>query len=148
LGLNLNFRQSALAVLLSFTLAAMILGSLAPLVAFLAWNLPTAGSAPGSLRVAHGVVLLMTVVTVAFAGGVSNLRLFQLLQSASASRAVARRILLAWLSTNLLLGTQLTWIARPFFGDPRLPVQWLRTDAFAGNFFEATATAARRVFTP
>ncbi|MEN9676662.1 MAG: hypothetical protein RIS76_2558 [Verrucomicrobiota bacterium] len=148
LGLNLNFRQSALAVLLSFTLAAMILGSLAPLVAFLAWNLPTVGSAPGSLRVAHGVVLLMTVLTVAFAGGVSNLRLFQLLQSASANRAVARRILLAWLSTNLLLGTQLTWIARPFFGDPRLPVQWLRTDAFAGNFFEATATAARRVFTP
>lgn len=146
LGLNLGFRQAALAVLLSFTLAAVILGSLAPILAFVVWNLPPMAGDAGRHRAAHGVLLLTTVATVAFAGVVSNVRLLRMLQSLTANPSVARRILVAWLATNLLLGTQLSWIARPFFGHPNLPVQFLRADAFNGNFFEATLFAARRVF--
>lgn len=95
LGLNLGFRQSALAVLLSFTLAAVILGSLAPVIAFVVWNLPPMAAEFGRNRAAHGVLLLTTVATVAFAGVVANVRLLRLLQSLAESRAVARRILLA-----------------------------------------------------
>src|SRR5712691_9645257 len=38
LGVNVGFRQSVLAILMSFTIAAAILGSFSPLVAFLIWN--------------------------------------------------------------------------------------------------------------
>jgi hypothetical protein len=49
---------------------------------------------------------------------------------------IARRVLLAWLAVNLFLGSQLTWIARPFIGAPQLPVVFLRDTAFQGNFYE------------
>ena len=40
LGLNISFRQSFLAILMSFTIASAILGSFSPLTAFLVWNSP------------------------------------------------------------------------------------------------------------
>src|SRR5204862_4124174 len=40
LGLNLGFRQSFLAILMSFTIASAILASFSPLVAFMLWNVP------------------------------------------------------------------------------------------------------------
>ena len=43
LGTGLGFRQSLLALLSSFALAALILGSLAPVTFFLAWNAPSPG---------------------------------------------------------------------------------------------------------
>jgi hypothetical protein len=148
LGLHLGFRQTSLTILSSFALAAIILGSLSPALGFLVWNLPPMDAVSGRSRSAHALLLLATVGAVAFAGVAANLRLLRLLSLSSGSRAFAARILLAWLAANLLLGTQLTWIARPFFGTPRLPVQWLRPDAFSGNFCEATAASIRRVVTP
>src|SRR5690242_13817713 len=40
LGLNIPFRQSFLSILMSFTIAGAILGSFAPIVAFVIWNAP------------------------------------------------------------------------------------------------------------
>ncbi|MBL9173095.1 MAG: hypothetical protein JNL10_06140 [Verrucomicrobiales bacterium] len=147
LGLNLGFRQTTLAILASLAMAAILLGSLSPLLGFLVWNLP-AMEGGTSRGFAHALLLLSTVAAIAAAGLAANLRLFRFLVFASGSRSVAVRILFAWLTVNLLLGTQLTWIARPFFGSPHLPVQWLRADAFSGNFLEATAYSVRRVLNP
>jgi hypothetical protein len=79
---------------------------------------------------------LVCTVVIAFAGIVGNVRLFQLLAQLGNSKAIATRVLLAWLSVNLFLGSQLTWIARPFIGSPHLEVVFLRATAFQGNFFE------------
>jgi len=38
LGLNISFRQSFLSILMSFTIAGAILGSFAPIMAFIIWN--------------------------------------------------------------------------------------------------------------
>ncbi len=54
----------------------------------------------------------------------------------SGNPAIARRVLMAWLAVNLFLGSQLCWILRPFIGSPSLPVEFLRTEAFRGNFYE------------
>src|SRR6266404_9602472 len=40
LGLNISFRQTCLAILMSFTIASAILGSFSPLAAFVIWNSP------------------------------------------------------------------------------------------------------------
>jgi hypothetical protein len=145
LGLNLTLRQASIAILLSFTLAATILAAFAPLVFFLVWNVPPLTSP--EVRDAYAVIQLSQVGLIAFAGIVANVRLLQLLRELAGSRAVATRILVAWLAGNLLLGTQLTWIARPFFGSPNLPVQFFRQDALKGNFFESVLYNARRLFT-
>jgi len=146
LGLNIPFRQSLLAILMSFTIAAAILGSFSPLLFFLVWNTPPLAQRADLSGAAHSSILLTQVVMIAFAGIVANLRLGQLLRRLSGSASIARKILFGWLAGNLLLGTQLSWIFRPFVGSPGLPVQFLRDDAFRGSFFDAVFHAARHLF--
>jgi hypothetical protein len=148
LGLNLPARQSFLAILVSFTLAAVILGAFSPLLAFLIWNLPPLTSEAGSNLAAHSIILLMETAMIALAGVAANVRLIQLLRVLSGHASVARRILWAWLAGNLVLGSQLAWIARPFVGSPGLPVEFIRSDALQGSFFEALFRAARHLIVP
>src|SRR6266545_5437839 len=116
LGLNLTMRQSFAAVLMSFGIAAAILGAASPLMAFLVWNLPPLQLGVRLTGAVHAEMLLTLVVVIAFAGITANLRLLQLLRQLSGQTATAQRILFAWLAVNLLLGSQLSWILRPFIG--------------------------------
>jgi hypothetical protein len=136
LGANISFRQSFLAILMSFTIASAILGSFSPLVAFLVWNAPPMEASVRASGTTYNAILLTHVGVIAFAGIVANLRLVQLLRQLSGSTLAARRVLLAWLAGNLFLGSQLSWIMRPFIGAPGLPVAFLRATAFKGNFYE------------
>ena len=146
LGLNLTFRQAALAVLLSFALAAAILGSVTPLLAFFVWNLPPMNEAQPEHNPAYYGLLLTVVGAIAFAGIAANLRLLQLLTALAGNATIARRLLVGWLAANLLLDARLAWIGRPYFGHPNLPVEFLRADAWSGNFFEAVVFSARALF--
>lgn len=137
LGLNISFRQSFLAVLVSFTLVSAILGAFSPLLLFLVGNAPPM-TPDVKATAAYGFIKVTHVAVIAFAGVAGNVRLFQLLTRLGGSKTVARRVLFAWLTVNLFLGSQLTWIARPFIGSPQLPVQFLRDTAFQGNFYEDT----------
>jgi hypothetical protein len=137
LGLNVPFRQSFLAILSSFSIAAAILGSFSPLAAFLVWNAPPLSADVASSGSAYDIIQLAHVAVIAFAGIAANLRLAQFLRALSGEVKVARRVLLAWLAGNLFLGSQLSWILRPFIGSPVLPVEFLRATAFKGNFYES-----------
>ena len=135
LGLNLTLRQSLSAVLMSFAIASAVLGAFSPLMAFVVWNAPPLTPDVKS-TFTYVFIKLTHVVVIAFAGIIGNARLFQLLTQLGGSRAVARRVLLAWLAANLFFGSQLAWICRPFIGSPNLPVTFLREGAFQSNFFE------------
>lgn len=135
LGLNISFRQSLLAVLMSFAITSAILGAFSPLMAFAVWNAP-AMTPDVKSTLPYGFIKLAHVVVIAFAGIAGNVRLFQLLAQLGRNRAVAGRVLIAWLAVNLFLGSQLVWIARPLIGAPQLPVVFLRDTAFQGNFYE------------
>lgn len=137
LGLNITFRQSFLAVLASFTITGAILGSFSPLVAFLVWNAPPMSPELWRGGPTYALIQLTHVAVIAFAGITSNVRLYQLLVHLGGRAAVAQRVLFAWLAVNLFLGSQLSWILRPFIGSPFLPVEFLRPNAFHGNFYEA-----------
>ncbi len=141
LGLNLGFRQALMLVLMSFTIAAAILGSFAPIVFFIVWNTPSLAGQTQVPLAAYNFVQLTQVVIIAFAGVAANVRLFRLLRSLSDSSRVARKILFAWLVGNLFLGSQLCWILRPFIGSPVLPVEFIRPNAFQGNFYETVFRA-------
>lgn len=144
LGLDLRFRQSFQAILMSFAIAAVILGSFSPLVFFVLWNTPSITAAGGGG--AYSLLVLSQTGVIAFAGVAANLRLFQLLARLSGSARVARRILFSWLAGNLFLGGQLAWILRPFVGSPGLPVEFLRPNAFQGNFYETVFEMLRQLW--
>lgn len=135
LGLNIPFRQSFLTILMSFAIASAILGSFSPLIAFLIWNSPSIETV-GRTGATYSLIMLTHVAVIAFAGIVANVRLRNLLRELGGGR-VANRVLFAWLVGNLFLGSQLSWIFRPFIGAPGLPLQFLRDHPLAGNFYEA-----------
>lgn len=141
LGARLTFRESFTAVLMSFTVASVILASFSPLMLFLIWSSPSV-SDPNSTISHHGI-LLFNVVSIAFAGVVSNLHLYKLVLHLTGSKKDSKRIIFSWLAVNLLLGSQLSWIMRPFIGGPKGAVEFLRENAFAGNFFEAVFHTAK-----
>ncbi len=145
LGVNLSLRQSLLAVLMSFTIASAILGAAAPLLAFVIWNAPPLAHAARA-GATHAFILLTIVAVIAFAGIAANLRLLRLLRHLSGSAAAARRVLCAWLAGNLFLGSQLSWVLRPFIGSPGLPLEFLRADPFKGSFYEAVFHSLTRLF--
>ena len=145
MGAGIGFRQSARAVTTSFALLSLILASLSPVTLFLWFNTPplTAGGAVLS----HNFTLLSHVFVIAFAGVTSNVRLLWLLDDMTGNRAIARRILAAWLAGNMFLGCQVSWIMRPFIGSPGLTVEFFRTDALQGTFYESTYTAFTNLLT-
>jgi hypothetical protein len=145
LGLHLRFRQSFLAILASFALASAILGAFSPLAAFVIWNAPPLAEGANN-SITHAGILLLLVVVVAFAGIAANFRLLQLLRALAPDSASAWRVLLAWLAGNLFLGSQLSWVLRPFIGNPSMPVEFLRSEAFRGNFYETVFRSTIHLF--
>jgi hypothetical protein len=134
LGTGLGFRQSMLALLTAFALAAVILGSLAPVTFLLAWNAPPPG-APGASQ-AHAAYLVAHTVLIGIAGITANIHLHRILAAKAPTRAAATATLLAWLGGNGFLGAQFSWLLRPFFGTPSLEVQFLRPHPMEGDFYQ------------
>jgi len=142
-GSGFSFKQTALAILMSFAIAAIILGSFAPITLFVWFNAPPLESTNAILG--HSLMLLTHVFAIAVAGMIANRRLLGLLRKVSGSSATARAVLFCWLAGNLFLGAQLAWNLRPFIGSPTLAVQFLRDDPLRGNFYEAVWRAARHL---
>lgn len=146
LGIQIGWKESLASVLLSFNLLSTILAAFSPLTLFLIWNLPGPDSGWNATQDAYATILVSQSLLIAFAGIVANLHLLRVLTSLAGSPVPARRLLVAWLAANLVMGTQLSWIARPFFGRPNQAVQFLRDDALRGNFFEAFFLSTSRLF--
>jgi hypothetical protein len=142
LGSGMSFRQTMQACLMSFALFALIVGSLAPIMIGMAIDRPADDTK--ELEGWYRIFLLSNTAVIAFAGIIANHKLLRLIEAFSGSAAAARRTLVAWLAGNLFVGAQLSYILRPFFGNPLLPVEFLRPHPFQGNFYEAvwTMTAA------
>src|ERR1039457_4328192 len=100
LGLDIPFRRSFAAVVMSFAVASAILGAFAPLIAFIVWNAPPMAVTPGAFF-AYNLLKLAHVGVIMLAGVTGSARLFQLLAHLGGGRAVAARVMLAWLAGNL-----------------------------------------------
>jgi hypothetical protein len=144
-GLNIKFRQSLLVILFSHTIAAIILGGFSPVLFFFVCNAPPVQTSSSASWAGHSIVLVVEVGLIAFAGILANVRLRQLLDRLSGSPPVSKRIMLGWLAANLFFGAQISWLFRPFVGSPGLPVEFLRSDAFHGNFYEAVFHALKNL---
>jgi hypothetical protein len=133
LGSGLTFRQTAWALLRSFAAFSAIAGSLAPIALFFTASLPVAGET-GSGQAYEGLLITHTAI-IAVAGIVANIQLWSWLAHIC-GRDLAQKVLTAWLAGNLLLGAQLSYTFRPFFGNPDFAVQMFRPNPLDGNFYE------------
>lgn len=134
LGSGMTFRQTLVCCLMSFATFALLVGSLSPIVCLWVLDAPDPLAAEG--RAWYRYFLLVNTGIIAVAGIIANVRLLRLIQEFTGERTIAARTLFAWLSGNLFVGAQLSFIFRPFFGNPRLPVQFLRPDPLDGNFYQ------------
>jgi hypothetical protein len=143
LGSGLSFRQTLTACLMCFAIFGLMVGSFSPIVIGMVLDSPPPGSAQG--EVWYRMLLLTHTAVIAAAGIVSNFKLLRLLQSFAGDAQTGRRTFVAWLAGNLFVGAQLSYVLRPFFGNPGLKVEFLRMHPFQGNFYEAVWYMARGV---
>ena len=148
LGLNLTYRQSFAVILMTFSIAAVLLAGFAPIALFVVWNTPPLHAGTRLVSPEYGFLQLCHVTFIAFAGVIGNVRLLALLQAWGGNRASARNVLLAWLAGNLFLGSQICWILRPFVWDPARPVEFVGREALCGSFYETLFEALRRLVFP
>ncbi len=141
LGSGLSFRQTLESFLQSFAVFAIIVASLSPIFGFLLWVGPGMGEPGGAAW--YRVLVLGHTCVIAFAGIQANLRLLNVLEHFAGSRSIARRVLTAWLAGNLFVGAQISYLFRPFFGNPDLEVQFLRPNWNQGSFYETIYTLAK-----
>ena len=139
LGSGLSFRQTWSAILHSFALFSLLVGSLSPIAAYFTMNADFQTKASQS----HAIMLLLHVGVIATAGIVANLRLFSALRLLLPHGQIARNVLLAWLLGNLFVGAQFSYLLRPFFGQPSLEIEFLRPDALVGNFYNTVWIMSR-----
>lgn len=142
MGAGIGFRQTLLTQLMSYTVAALILAAMAPITLFILFNTPPFESGN---PVGHHLFKLLNVAIIALAGIMANVRLYQFLLLKTASRALARKVLIAWMAGNLFVGAQLSWNLRPFIGAPELEIQFLRPNPFQGNFYETIYHTAHQL---
>jgi hypothetical protein len=142
MGAGFTFRQALLAQLMSFTIATLILGAMTPVALFILYNTPPLS---GGSHFGHSFFLLLNVAIIAAAGFAANIRLYGFLLRKTGNRALARKILIAWVAGNLFVGGQLSWNLRPFIGSPALEIQFLRSDPFDGNFYESVYRSSQRM---
>lgn len=147
----LGLRQSAVCILVGLATTSAILGALSPVSTFVALavrgpDLSVLGlpledpRADAANRAAQGL-LLYHVAVIAIAGVLGNVRLFALLKRLGGRRDIALRVLVAWLGVELLAGSELSWIFRPFLGRPHRVPELVSNEMFDGSFFEEVGAA-------
>ncbi len=134
LGGGLSVRQVRRCVLGALSITAVLLASLSPVVAFFATQAPSP-NAPAGLAT-YRVLLSSLVICVGCAGVIGYARLFRLLCALTPDRGAAWRVLVAWVLTTGLVGTQCSWLLSPFIQRPDLARTFWNPDAFSSNFFE------------
>jgi hypothetical protein len=123
LGLREDFGRAVQAVLASQACVALVLGCLSPLTAVFYLSSKD-----------YNLALLFngSMFAVASVSGLIVMRRYYrpLIQRESAHRTM----LLAWLFFYVFVGIQMSWVLRPFVGDPHLPVTFFRQEAW-GNAY-------------
>jgi len=144
LGLRESFRNCVLMVLQSYAVLSVLVGALAPVGLFFLFNAPPVEEARGT--VAYNAILLVHTLIIGVAGILANVRLARLLRHLAPSRGTATAVLFAWLLVHFFVGSQIAWLARPYIGNPWLPVEFLRPDTFDSSFFEAVWDNLQHLF--
>lgn len=144
LGIRISFLQTTLALLTSFSVFALIVGSLSPITLGMALDSP--GPESHQAGQTHRILILTHTGIIALAGITATVRLYRLLLPHAASPTAAVRGVTCLILGNLFAGAQVGFLLRPIFGHPGLEIEFLRPDMFQGNFYESVWWALKNTF--
>jgi hypothetical protein len=155
---RLTWAQTWTCMLVSFAVTAIVLLAMAPAGLAFALLVPPpdpglVGLAPADPRLASAhatgrALLLMHTAAVAFAGTIGVARLRDVLLGLGLDPSVARRVLTSWIAAQFCVGSQVSWLFRPFLGADEVTPSFLPEHALRGTFFEAIGQAAHSTFGP
>jgi hypothetical protein len=135
-GSGLSFKQVVAVTYGAMGVACWILAGLLPVTAFMTFAVASAEGTAAELRFTHNCLLLTHIALIACAGVAGNAALRQGLAGVVPPKCSCRRIYWSWILAFALVGTELSWILRPFVGSPFYAVEFMRPDALDRNFFE------------
>ncbi|MBE9065497.1 actin-binding WH2 domain-containing protein [Leptolyngbya cf. ectocarpi LEGE 11479] len=132
-GSKLNFRQYSAMLMTTVAVISVLLFSFAPVVLFFLISIQ-----------GYNFFLLLNVAVMGLTG-VIGVRLFyqgmrHVVGPDAAGSQLRNRLLLGWLGLYALVGSQLGWTLRPFFGAPNEPFQVFRPE-IEGNFYAQIFTS-------
>jgi len=135
-GLRKDFDASVRGILCAQGTAAVTLVALAPVVLF-----------AYACDASYPAALLVNATAFALAAWAAQVALSRHLAPLIARDGRHRRIVVAWFVLHAFVATKVSWILRPFVGDPELPVAFLRAgqwweDPFTNLFWAAAALLA------
>ncbi len=121
IGCPLSVADCRNLALSSIARTAIVLAALAPATSYFAFTLPARGDS------AYRAIVLTQVLVFGIAGCIGVATLQGSLTQSVGNRAKRRRLLILWLAIYSFVGAQLTWMMRPFLGNPGLPVEYFRS---------------------
>jgi len=137
LGLRMPYLRFLSLMFLIYSITVVILASLTPILFFILLNTPGLPSKNANTSVA--ILTLLQIIFIALAGFLSHLRMASYLKITHPG-IPSLKIISVWIALNLFIGTQLSWVLRPFIGSPYHPVEFLREHPLKGNFYIDTYT--------
>jgi len=132
LGLALRYTQVAVMMLFALAIAAVVLGSVAPIAWFMTMSAPPPAS---SARTVHNILYLLHTGMVGSAGIAGTLFLSKVL-NVVADRRRSLKIYAVWILSFALTGGEVAWLLRPFVGSVYHPVVFIRADSYQRNVYE------------
>ncbi|MEM6254800.1 MAG: actin-binding WH2 domain-containing protein [Cyanobacteria bacterium P01_D01_bin.156] len=132
-GSKLNFRQYTAMLMTAVSVISVLLFSFAPVVLFFLISIQ-----------GYNFFLLLNVAVMGLTGVIGVRLFYQGMRKVVGADAVGsrlrNRLLLGWLGLYALVGSQLGWTLRPFFGAPNEPFQVFRPE-IEGNFYAQIFTS-------
>ncbi len=146
LGLNVTFRQSLAVVLMSFAVAAMVLGALSPVALFIVWNTPP-------LAARNNIVVAGIRAAATDAGGVCCAGRRDGQSSGSCRCCGHGPAARPWRATSCSRGWREIFFSAarfagccdPFIWEANRPVEFIGQHCFQGSFFETIFKAVCRL---
>ncbi|MEO1593602.1 MAG: actin-binding WH2 domain-containing protein, partial [Cyanobacteria bacterium J06632_22] len=137
-GSKLNFRQYAAMLMTTVGIISVLMFSFAPVVLFFLISIQ-----------GYNFFLLLNVAVMGLTG-IIGIRLFyrgmkQIAGPDATGDKLRNRLLQGWLVLYGLVGSQLGWTLRPFFGAPGEPFQIFRPE-IDGNFYAQVFTSLFALF--
>jgi NhaP-type Na+/H+ or K+/H+ antiporter len=133
MGLSLRFSQVAVLTFLALAVAAVLLGSLAPVAWLFSVSLPDPSV---RARMTHNLLYLFHTGFVGVSGLVGCSVLWRALVRLENGKPGLRTVYTLWILAFAMVGGEVAWALRPFVGSIYYPVVFLRSDALKGNVYE------------
>jgi len=143
-GSGISPRQSLQFLLIGFTTFSILLASVSPVLLFM--NLNTARAGEIGMERSYNIFLTTNVFIISLAGITAFRMLLKHVRHFACSSSAGNRTFAYWLAINFFAGAQVTYLLRPFFGNPAKKTEFLRENMFEGNFYETLFTILSNLF--